>query len=333
MEEALFYKKLKNTIVQCRLCPHYCTIKNNELGRCKVRKNIDGKVYSLSYEHPVALNVDPIEKKPLYHFLPGEKAFSVGMAGCNLKCQHCQNWDISQKGPEELPTPKISAKEIIEQTKKHNCPIIAYTYSEPLVSYEYVLEIAKLAKKQGLKNVIVSNSFINPEPLKNLCKYIDAANIDLKSINDGFYKKICGARVNPVLESLKILKAEGVWLEITNLIIPGLNDSDKDVKELVSWIKENLGDAVLHFTAFYPTYKLSHLHPTPASKLQKARKIAIDAGMMHVYTGNIIGGEDNTYCPKCGFLLIKRRLFSIIENNLNKSRCYKCNEKIDGIWN
>ncbi|OGJ21966.1 AmmeMemoRadiSam system radical SAM enzyme [Candidatus Pacearchaeota archaeon RBG_13_36_9] len=334
MKKAQFYHKLKNNIVQCVLCPHYCIIKNDDFGKCKVRKNIDGRLYSLSYEHPVALNVDPVEKKPLYHFLPGEKAFSVGMAGCNLKCQQCQNWDISQKGPEELPTPKVSAKEVIERSKELNCPMTAYTYSEPLVSLEYVYETAKLAKKQGIKNIIVSNGFINPGPLKKLCRYIDGANIDLKSISDRFYREICSAKIEPVLETLKVLKQEGIWTEITNLIVPTLNDSEKDIKELVEWIKENLGTAtVLHFTAFYPCYKLLELPPTPLEKLKKARKIAIESGMKYVYTGNLPDEEgNNTYCPKCGKMLIKRRLFSITENNLNKGKCPKCHAKIYGFW-
>jgi len=334
MKKALFQKKLKEDLIQCLLCPHFCTIKENETGKCKVRKNINGILYSLSYEKPVAINIDAVEKKPLYNFLPGTKAFSIGMAGCNLSCQHCQNWDMSQKGPKDIPVLKVTAKEIVKKALDLECPIIAYTYSEPLVSYEYVLDIARLAKKAKIKNIIVSNGFINPKPLKELCKYIDGANIDLKSMSNKFYKKTCGARLAPVLESLRILKRKGVWIEITNLLIPGLNDQDSDIRKLINWIKDNLGGAVpVHFTAFYPTHKLINLPPTPIETLKKARQIALDAGIKYVYTGNIQDDEgDSTFCPKCGQLLIKRKLFSIIENNIKKGKCSSCNEKIDGVW-
>lgn len=335
-KQALFYKKLKNKIVQCQLCPHFCTIKNRERGKCRVRENQDGKLISLVYGRPCSLNLDPIEKKPLYHFLPGEQALSIATAGCNLSCKHCQNWEISQSKPEEIPSQEISPKQVIEEAKKQKIKIISYTYTDPIIFYEYVLDIAKLAKKQKpeIKNMIVSNGFINPEPLKKLCEYINGANIDLKSLSDDFYKKICGARVKPVLESLKILKQEGIWLEITNLLIPTLNDKTSDIKKLVSWIKKNLGTRVpIHFTAFYPTYKLSHLQSTSIETLKKARKTALAEGLKYVYTGNLPDEEgDSTFCPKCKKLLIKRRLFSVIENNLKQGKCGYCNEKIDGVW-
>jgi len=333
MKKAMYFKKLNKKTVQCELCPHRCLVSNGGKGICGVRKNNNGILYSLVYKKLCSAYPDSISKKPFYHFLPGTTAFSIATVGCNLKCKHCQNSEISQARPEEIHSLNMSPEEIIEKAIKNNCKSIAYTFTEPTVFYEYMLDICKLAKKQGIKNVIVSNGFINPEPLKQLCKYIDAANIDLKSINNEFYREICGARVSPVLESLKVLKKEKVWLEVTNLIIPGLNDSDKDIQGLIDWIKENLGNTVLHFTAFYPTYKLSHLHPTPASTVKKARKLAISSGIKYVYTGNIQNDEDCTYCPKCGKLLVKRRLFSIIENNLNENKCSKCNEKIDGIWN
>jgi pyruvate formate lyase activating enzyme len=333
MKQALFYKKLKEKIVQCQLCPHYCTLKDGETGKCNVRQNKKGKLYTLVYNKPCSLTTDPIEKKPLYHFLPGEKALSVATVGCNLRCQHCQNCEISQARPEQIYNQDITPEQIVQEAKKRDARIIAYTYTEPTIFVEYVLEIAKLAKKQGIKNVIVSNGFINPPPLKELCKYIDAANIDLKSINRDFYREICGARLTPVLESLKILKQEGVWLEITNLIIPGLNDSEKDIEKLVEWIARNLGEKTpLHFTAFYPTHQLSHLPPTNLNSLKKAREIALNSGMKYVYTGNI-REDSNTLCPKCSKILIKRTLFSITENNINESKCKYCNGKIDGVWN
>jgi pyruvate formate lyase activating enzyme len=334
MKEALFYKKTKEGMVQCQLCPHFCAIKKGERGKCGVRENKAGKLYSLIYSKPCSLAVDPIEKKPLYHFMPGQPILSIGTVGCNLKCKFCQNCEISQARPEQVYSRDIFPEEIIHEAKKQKIKMIAYTYNEPTIFYEYLLEIAKLAKKAGIKNVIVSNGFINPAPLRKLCRYIDAANIDLKGIEDDFYNKICGARVAPVLETLKILKKEKVWLEITNLIIPTLNDYEKDIKKLVDWVTENLGkESVLHFTAFYPQYKLAHLPPTSLKILENARKIALDAGLKYAYTGNIQDNEgDNTYCPKCNKLLIKRRLFSIIENNLSKGKCKYCHAKIDGVW-
>ncbi len=333
MKQALFYKKLKEKVVQCQLCPHFCVIKPNERGRCGVRQNQDGKLISLVYGKPCSLALDPIEKKPLYHFLPGQLALSIATVGCNLSCKHCQNWEISQANPDEFSVREVKPEEIVKTAKEKNVKIISYTYTEPTIFYEYMLDISKLAKKKGIKNMIVSNGFINPKPLKQLCKHIDGANIDLKSIDDDFYKKICNARVNPVLESLKILKKENIWIEITNLLIPGLNDKEKDIKKLISWIKNNLGtDVPVHFTAFYPCYKLSHLPPTSIETLKNARRLALKQ-LKYVYTGNIQNDEgDSTFCPKCSKLLVKRRLFSIIENNLKQGKCPKCNAKIQGFW-
>lgn len=287
-KEALFYKKLKNKVVQCQLCPHFCTLKENELGKCRVRKNVNGKLYSLSYEQPVSIAIDPIEKKPIYHFLPGTYSFSIGMAGCNLICLHCQNWQLSQCSAEEQKVKPVKSEEIIKMALKSACPSISYTYSEPLVSWEYVYNTAKLAKENRLKNIIISNGFINPEPLKKLLPYIDAFNIDLKSINEGFYKKICGARLAPVLEALKSIHKAKKHLEITNLIIPTLNDKDKDIKKLILWIIENLGKEVpLHFSAFYPCYKLSNLPATKPEVVIHAAELAKKMGMRNVHTGNI----------------------------------------------
>ncbi len=334
MKEALFYKKLENNLVQCELCPHKCVIKDGNRGICRVRKNRKGVLYSLVYGRLCSTSAEPIEKKPLYHFLPGSLAYSIATVGCNLKCKHCQNYEISQAKPEDVPTLSFNPKDIVKNAIKGGCKSIAYTFTEPTVFYEVALEISKLAKKNNIKNIIVSNGFINPIPLKELCKHIDAANIDLKSINDKFYKDICEARVEPILEALKILKKEGVWLEITNLLIPTLNNSEKEIKNLIKWIKKNLGTKVpLHFTAFYPCYELLSLPPTPAETLKKARKIALQEGLKYVYTGNVQDDEgNNTFCPKCKKMLIKRRLFSVIENNLKQNRCKYCDEKIDGVF-
>jgi pyruvate formate lyase activating enzyme len=333
MEKALFWKVLKPGIVQCVLCPHFCVINEGAYGKCRVRKNVLGELLAMSYERPVSVNIDPIEKKPLFHFLPASKTYSIGMAGCNLGCSFCQNWELSQKSAEELMVPETKAEDIVNQAIEAGCPSISYTYSEPLVSYEFVIDIAKVARKKGLKNVLVSNGFVNPEPLKKICKYIDAANIDLKSISDDFYKNSCKARLKPVLESLKILKEKKVWLELTNLIIPGLNDSETDIEKLVIWVKKNLGtDVPLHFTAFYPQYQMQNIPETTAESLTRARKIALDYGLKFVYTGNLPAKEgSSSFCPKCKKSLVRRGWFITTENNFKEGKC-QCGEKIPGVW-
>ncbi|MBM3233534.1 AmmeMemoRadiSam system radical SAM enzyme [Candidatus Pacearchaeota archaeon] len=285
MKEALFYKKLGSGIVQCELCPHFCTLKNGEKGKCKVRENRTGKLFSLVYEKPCSIALDPIEKKPLYHFYPGSKTLSLATFGCNLSCQHCQNWQISQKFIEKIR--EASPQEIIEMAKNVNSKIISFTYTEPTIFYEYMLDIAKLAKKEGMKTAMVSNGYINPEPLKQLLPFIDAFNIDLKG-NDKFYEKICGGRIQPVLKTIKIIHKAGKHLEITNLLIPGLNDSDSEIKKIVFWIKVNLSDDVpLHFSAFFPHYKLVNVKETPAETVIHAAEVARKLGMKNVHTGNI----------------------------------------------
>jgi pyruvate formate lyase activating enzyme len=331
-KEALFYRALKNKEVQCQLCPHFCLLKENEAGKCHARQNIKGKLISLVYGKPCSVAVDPIEKKPLYHFLPGEKAFSIATAGCNLKCLNCQNASISQANPESVPSAKILPKKIILEAKKQ-ARIIAYTYTEPTIFYEYMLDIAKIARKQKMKNAMVTNGFINPEPLNKLCKHIDASNIDLKSTEKDFYERVCGAKLEPVLEAIKIMKDKGVWIEITNLLIPEYNDSLYNIRKLVSWVRSELGaDIPLHFTAFHPCYKLSNFPSTNPEILKKARKIAMEQGIHYAYTGNINDEEgNNTYCPKCKRVVIRRQGFMIIENKIQEEKC-SCGEKIAGIW-
>jgi len=333
MKEALFYKKLKNKIVQCYLCPNFCVIKENELGKCLARKNIRGKLISLSYERPVAISIDPIEKKPLYHFLPGTKTFSIGTAGCTLKCLFCQNAEIAQKSPEDFPVNIIKPKKIVKMAKENNCKSISYTYTEPTAFYEYVLDTAKLAKKQGIKNIIISNGYINEKPLKELIKYLDAANIDLKGFTEEFYKKNCLGKLKPVLNTLKILKKNKVWLEITNLIIPKLNDNLKEIDRMTKWIKTNLGVNVpLHFSKFFPMHKMLNKPETPKKTLESAYKIAKKNGLRYIYLGNIKNEHENTYCYKCSKILIERYGYSIIKNNIKHNYCYNCNAKIQGIF-
>jgi len=332
IREASYYKALRDKAVQCQLCPHFCTIKDGERGKCEVKENRKGILYSLVYGKACSADCDPIEKKPLYHFMPGEKAMSVATIGCNLHCKQCQNWQISQTKFEYYPYITLLPQEVVDKTIESECGIIAYTYTEPTVFYEYMLDTAKIAKKQGIKNVIVSNGFINPEPLKELCKYIDGANIDLKSFSEGFYNEICDGRLEPVLKAIEILHENNVWVEITNLIIPTLNDKEEETKRLAEWVKRLDANIPLHFSAFYPTYKLQDITPTPDSILKKARKIALKAGLKYVYTGNIDDDEGSaTFCPKCGKAVIKRKDFFVLQNNLKKGAC-SCGGRIPGIW-
>ncbi len=333
MKEAMFWEKKKGKIVQCRLCPRNCVIKEGERGNCRVRENKEGKLYSLVYGKACAIAIDPVEKKPLFHFLPGTGVYSIGTAGCNLHCKFCQNWTTSQANPEEVFVENLSPKEIVDNAIKNGCRSIAYTYNEPIVYYEYALETAKIAKKRGVKNIIVCSGFINQEPLLEWCKYIDAANIDLKGFTDEYYKKITGAWLQPVLDTIKTLHEKGVWLELTNLIVPTLNDDMKTIKKMCEWVKQNLSaDIPMHFSAFFPCYLLQNLPATTLETVLKARKAALKTGLNYVYAGNVhVEKEGNTYCPKCGKLLIKRRWFEIEENNIKNGKC-PCGHKVPGVW-
>jgi pyruvate formate lyase activating enzyme len=334
LKEALFYQKLDNKIVQCQLCPRRCVISPGRRGFCGVRENRDGILYTLSYAKAVAIHIDPIEKKPLFHFLPSTTAFSIATAGCNLKCKFCQNWEISQARPEEIRYSYIEPADLVKKVKKSGSPTIAYTYTEPTIFYEYLLETAKLAHKEGIKNVVHSNGFINEEPLRELAKYLDAANIDLKGFKDEYYTRVTEASLGPVLETLKLLKKEGVYIELTNLILPGYNDDEETIIKMCLWIKENLGeDTPIHFSRFFPMYKLLSLNPTPVTTLERARQIAQDCGLKYVYIGNVAGHPaENTYCPKCKRIIIERRGYFILQNNIEDGRCKFCGEKIAGVW-
>ncbi|MCK9604264.1 MAG: AmmeMemoRadiSam system radical SAM enzyme [Candidatus Omnitrophica bacterium] len=335
LKEALYYQKLSGKAVQCRLCPRYCAIPDKARGFCGIRENRDGTLYTLSYAKAVSFNgLDSIEKKPLFHFLPGTKTFSVATAGCNLRCKFCQNWEISQRRPEEIEYVYIEPAELVRRAIASGCPTIAYTYSEPTIFYEYMLETAKLTRAQGIKNIMHSNGYINEEPLRQLSKFLDAANIDLKGFSDDYYAKLSEGRLEPVLKSLKILKEEGVHLEITNLILSGFNDDPDTIIKMCLWIKENLGaDTPVHFSRSFPMYKLASLNPTPVETLEKARTIALDCGLKYVYIGNLAGNlAENTYCPKCKEMLIERRGYFILQNNIKDGKCKFCGEKIEGIW-
>lgn len=334
LKEALFYQKLSDKVVQCQLCPRRCAIPNNLRGFCGVRENHDGTLYTLVYAKPVAVHIDPIEKKPLFHFLPSSSAFSVATAGCNLKCKFCQNWQISQGRPEQLDYTYIEPADLIKKAKESGCASIAYTYSEPTIFYEYMLETAKLAKEQGIRNIMHSCGYINEEPLRQLAKYLDGANIDLKGFTNDYYVKMTEATLEPVLKSLLILKESGVHLEITNLLLPGYNDDADTLKKMCLWIKENLGqDTPLHFSRFFPMYKLTSLNPTPVEALEKAREVAVSCGLRYVYIGNIPEhSAENTICPYCKSLLVERRGYFIVQNNIENGRCKYCKKEISGVW-
>jgi len=330
LKEAMLYKKLSDTTVQCHLCHRYCVIKNGERGNCFVRKNIDGKLYSLVYGKAVAWNVEPIEKKPFYHFLPGSVAFSFSTVGCNFHCLNCQNWSISQ--PEGIWGEDLPPEQIVALAEQYNAQGIAYTYTEPTVFFEYAYDTANLSYQKNLYNVFVTNGYMTPETIEKMEK-IDASRIDLKSMDDKFYVKVCGdAHVEHVLDSIKRLHKKQ-HIEIIALIIPTLNDSDDEIRQMVKWIRDNTNrDVPLHFIAYYPAHTM-RLPPTPKDMLRRAREIAIEEGLNYVYTGNIPGDPgENTYCPNCGSLVIQRYGFQIIKMNITKdAKCQECGHKLNII--
>jgi pyruvate formate lyase activating enzyme len=332
--KALYWEKLEEDLVMCKLCPRRCILRLGQRGFCGVRENINGELFSLCYGLPCAVHIDPIEKKPFFHFLPKSRSFSLATVGCNLRCKFCQNWSISMAKPEDVVNFSLSPEDLVRMAKERNCESIAYTYTEPAIFYEYMLDTAKLAKKEGIKNVMHSAGYINPEPLREICKYLDGINIDLKGFTEDFYSELTYGSLSSVLQTLKIIKEEGVHLEITNLVIPTKNDSPQEIKQMCLWIKENLGqDTVLHFSRFWPMYKLTNLAPTPVTTLEEAKRIAEEVGLKYVYIGNVPGHRgENTYCPKCKRLLIRRIGFSVLENNIEKGRCKFCGEEIPGVW-
>lgn len=343
-KEAMFYEKLsgkdKNEIkdkqaVQCHLCPNNCMIMQGKRGSCGVRENHDGTLYSMVYGKLVAASTDPIEKKPLFHFMPNTNTLSIATSGCNLHCMWCQNWDISQIDHNEAHSYDMTPEGVVKKALKEKCQSISYTYVEPAIFYEFVLDVAELARKKGLKNVLVSNGYLNPEPIKKLYRHIDAVNIDLKGFTEEFYRKYCSARLKPVLDAIIQIKEMGIWLELTTLIIPGKNDDMQLIKKMCLWIKDNVGtDVPLHFSRFHPAYKMQNVKPTPLATLEQAYKIAKQTGIKHVYIGNVREEEkEHTICPKCSETLIKRSaFFHVYENKLSQGKCPGCGEKIAGVW-
>ncbi|MCS7282632.1 MAG: AmmeMemoRadiSam system radical SAM enzyme [Anaerolineae bacterium] len=320
--------------VRCNLCPHRCFIPEGQRGRCRVRENRGGRLFSMVYGNPCAVHVDPIEKKPFYHFLPAAATFSLATAGCNLRCLYCQNWEISQVPPEETKNYDLPPERIVYHALDLGAPVIAYTYTEPIVFYEYMLETARQAREAGLKNVVISAGFINPEPLRALCAAVDAIKIDLKGYDEDFYRKICQAELRPVLEAIRVIHESGIHLEIVNLVVPTLNDRIDQLRALARWLAREVSpDVPLHFTRFSPAYKLTNLPPTPVETLERAREVALEEGMRFVYVGNVWGHSgSHTYCPRCGEAVILREGFAVRAYHIRKGACAYCGEPIPGVW-
>ncbi len=336
MKEARFYQKGKDKSVKCGLCNHLCTIVPGKRGICGVRENIDGVLYSLVYGRLIAEHLDPIEKKPLFHFLPASTSYSISTVGCNFRCLHCQNYEISQyprfhRG--EIAGTRQTADDVVQTAKMEGARSISYTYVEPTIFYEFAYDCSKRARDEGIKNVFVSNGYMSKEAAEDLAGVLDGINIDIKAFTERFYREVCKAKLQPVLDNIRLFHELGVWVEVTTLIIPGWNDSEQELKDIAKFIKEIDPSMPWHVTAFYPTYKMTDRPPTPVDTLRRAREIGLEEGLKFVYEGNIPGeGGENTYCPSCGSILIKRMGFRIIENRMDQGKCPKCGEPIQGIW-
>ncbi len=332
--EGSHYTKMFGNKVVCGICPHQCVLAPGDRSVCRSRVNIRGTLYSLTYGNPCSVNVDPVEKKPLFHFRPKTSVFSLATAGCNFRCLNCQNWEISQSKPDEVRHFELFPDEAVAAAGKSGSKSIAYTYSEAITFFEYMLAISRIARQQNLCNLLISNGYINKEPLLELCSVLDGANINLKAFDDSVYRKLNGGTLAPVLETFKTLNDNNVHFEMTNLVVPGYVDDDEMVKRMCDWILKTLGpDHPLHFLRFSPKYKLDRLPPTPVSTLTRFRELAIKEGIRYVYIGNVPGHEGaNTYCHSCGKLLIKREGYSIPVYNLNGSVCKYCETKIPGVW-
>ncbi len=319
--------------VRCELCPTECVLGDYEVGGCKVRINRGGELYSLVYGKPCSVHIDPIEKKPFYHFLPATKALSIATVGCVLGCKFCQNWEISQARPEEADFNELPPDEAVRLALFYGCPSITYTYTEPTVFYEYMYDIAALARDNGVRNTVHTCGYINEKPLRKLSKLLAAADVDLKAFTEDFYGRVCGGRLKPVLDAIVTLREEGVWLEITNLVIPTLNDDMKEIRRMSRWLAENAGpDVPLHFSRFFPYYKLKNLPPTPVDTLARARQVAMAEGLKYVYIGNLRSSAENTYCQSCGKRVIEREGYFVKSVNIRDGSCAFCGARISGVW-
>ncbi len=335
LHEAMLWKKLDGKKVQCELCNRKCILDDGQTGVCRVRKNIDGKLYTLVYGDVVSYAVDPIEKKPLFHFLPGTSAFSIATVGCNYFCEWCQNWSISQASPGDVPSVQLMPEDIVSLAKRTGSSTIAYTYVEPTVFFELAYDTSKLAVENGLANVFITNGYMTKKALKKISPYLHGMNVDVKGNENMYLKYMGGVHLKPVLDTIKYAKKLGIWVEVTNLVIPRLNDDDETIESIIDFVKKTDKDMPLHFTAFHPDYKMVDRPPTPRETLVKAREKALEEGLHYVYIGNVAPGDpyENTYCPNCGELLIERHGFQVTKMNLTPDgRCPKCGEKIAGVW-
>ncbi|MEI8176086.1 MAG: AmmeMemoRadiSam system radical SAM enzyme [Candidatus Omnitrophota bacterium] len=335
MKEALLYDKGPSRRVTCRLCAHRCGIDEGAHGICGVRQNTGGILSTLAYGEIIAAHVDPIEKKPLYHFLPGSRSYSIAAAGCNFRCGFCQNWEISQpKGAARsaLPSMKMTPEEIVRAAQRSSCESISYTYTEPTIFFEYARDTALLAKERGISNVFVTNGYMTGDCLAMLEGLLDAANVDLKAFDDTTYRRVCGARLQPVLDSIATLHAMGVWVEVTTLIVPGVNDDETSLRSIAAFLAGVSREIPWHISRFYPQYQMNDLQPTDINILKRARQIGTAAGLRSVYLGNVHGDEDSTFCYNCGTVIIERSGYEVRNTYIEEGRCPKCRNLLHGRW-
>ena len=332
-KEAMLYEKLKENSVECLLCGHNCKIPDSKYGFCGVRKNEKGTLFTYAYGEVIASHVDPIEKKPLYHFLPGSLAFSIATRGCNFRCGFCQNWEISQarEGPAPAGGHELKPEEVVREAKKNNCKSISYTYTEPTIFFEYAYDTAKIAKKEGLFNTFVTNGYMTIKALDTIKPYLDACNVDLKSFSDETYKKVCHGSLRPVLKSIRHMKKIGIWVEITTLLVPGMNDKEEELESIARFIASVGRETPWHISRFHPDYKFTNTIPTPLETLERAESIGKRFALKHIYMGNV-AKETNTFCPDCDKLLIARMGYSIGENNIRAGKCAGCGSVVEGVW-
>jgi pyruvate formate lyase activating enzyme len=334
IKEAKFFDKQPYRKIKCKLCPRECVIDDRERGYCGARENRGGTYYTLVHSRVVTAHIDPIEKKPFFHFLPGTVAFSIATAGCNVNCKMCQNWDISQVRPEQVRSSYAPPERVAELAAQNKCPIIAYTYSEPVIFYEYMADCADAGHRLGVKSVVVTGGYIQQEPLQKLCRQVDAIKVDLKAYSEKFYKEVVNGEMKPVLDCIVTIRKHGVWNEIVYLVIPTLNDSDPEFKALAKWVKSELGpDVPLHFSRFHPEYLLKNLPPTPVETLERAKAIADAEGLHYVYIGNVPGHPaENTYCPKCHKIVVERTGYTVGTVHIHNGKCQYCQQAIPGVW-
>ena len=334
--EAMLYEKLDGQSVRCNLCGHRCVLAAGKYGLCRVRANVEGLLRTYSYGALVAMNVDPIEKKPLFHFLPGSRSLSVAAAGCNFQCEFCQNWQISQAPREGGRTggQAVSPAQIVTAARTYDCRSISYTYTEPTIFFEMAYETARLAREQGVRNCFVSNGFMTELAVETIAPYLDAINVDLKAFRDETYRRIMKARLQPVLDAMKALVKAGIWLEVTTLVVPGMNDSEQELREMARWIAAELGPHVpWHVSRFHGDYKMAHVPATPMKTLELAARLGKEAGLKYVYCGNVMGrADESTRCPACGTMVVDRIGFSVRGMNLRDGKCGQCGQAIEGVW-